>query len=100
MDEGTKSQIVQAIENHNDRPKLPYDNENTEIRGMLATSLLHKKHTPMNKREIKRMEKESEIIRLHQIEGMKPSLIARKMKVSANEVYRLVERFKFRASKQ
>ena len=77
MDPDTKSRIVNALEDSSQRPKMPCDDRDTEIRGMLAAKLIHKKHEPVNKREAKQMEKECEIVRLHQIEGMKPSAIAR-----------------------
>jgi len=37
---------------------------------------------PVNKRDVKKLEKEKEIVRLHQVEGLRPAEIAKLMKVS------------------
>ena len=100
MDTRTQSNIVAALEHPEERPKLPHDVHDTEIRGVLATGLIHKKRLPTNNRDAKLVAKECEIVRLHQVEGMKPAAIARKMRVAAAQVYKIVERFKMRANKQ
>jgi len=52
---------------------MPYDHEEHEARGIHAATLLLRKTKPANKREVKQLEKEKEIVRLHQVEGMKPA---------------------------
>ena len=78
---------------------MPYDREEHEARGVHAASLLMRKTLPTNKREVKKLEKEKEIVRLHQVEGMKPAQIAKRMKVSANDVYRACHGYLARVKK-
>ena len=78
---------------------MPYDHTETEAQGMHAASLLLKKTMPKNKREAKKLMKEKEIIRLHHVEGMKSCYIAKRMKVSAEEVYKIVRGYNSRVKK-
>jgi len=72
-----------ALRGETEKLKMPYDHENAEARGIEAAQLLLKKNKPANKREVKQLEKEKEIVRLYQVERMKPRDIAKRMRVSS-----------------
>ena len=80
-------------------PRMPYDNQEYEARGIHSATLLLRKKLPLNKRDAKKLEKEKEIVRLHQVELLRPAEIARKMKVSAKEVYRACHGYLARVKK-
>jgi len=77
-----------ALRGETEKLKMPYDHENAEARGIEAAQLLLKKNKPANKREVKQLEKEKEIVRLYQVERMKPRDIAKRMRVSSQVVYK------------
>ena len=80
-------------------PRMPYDAEEHEARGANAANLLLRKTLPTNKREAKKLVKEKEIVRLHQIEHLRPAEIAKIMRVSANDVYRACHGYLSRVKK-
>ena len=75
--------IVAALSGKTVRPCMPYSGEEFEARGLHAAKVLLRDVKPVNKRDVKKLEKEKEIVRLHQVEGLQPAEIAKVMKVSA-----------------
>ena len=53
-----------------------------------------RKKEPIGKREMKRLEKEKQMIYLRTVEGMPPREIAKKLRVSVQDVYKAEQRVK------
>lgn len=99
LEQNAQNRIIMALQGHIPLPRMPYDNDEYEARGTHAATLLLRKKLPLNKRDAKKLEKEKEIVRLHQVEFLRPAEIARKMKVSAKEVYRACHGYLARVKK-
>ena len=60
---------------------------------------LVRKKEPIGKREMKRLEKEKQMIYLRTVEGMPPREIAKKLRVSVQDVYKAEQRVKVNLQK-
>ena len=78
---------------------MSMEEHKSEFKDLPLLDQLMTKKAPMGKREAKRLEKEKQMVYMKYVQHMKPQEIAKKMRVSVQDVYNADQRVKVNLKK-
>ena len=101
LDSSTQSAIIGAMNSANSEENEGFDRRYAKQRAPTLDALIHSK-IPQGKREMKQFAKEEQAMFLKYTEKLKPAQIAKKLKMTVEEVYKIDKKLKlnFKKSKE